>query len=116
MDNPHKCSYQKPLALCSDLSRLQFFYQKLSDCINNKKTSYHWLIKLHEQIFNLLWSFATVAVTFVNNFVDLSAHYFQNIRECLAADLYPGLAVEDRLETTPTILIQSIKHKYVKVI
>lgn len=55
----------------------------------------------------IFWGqFASVVVTFVNNCVDLSAHYFQNLRECLAADLDPGLAVEDRLkETNQTVLI-----------
>lgn len=38
MDNPHKCSYQKLLALCSDLSRLQF-YQNLSDHIKSEKNN-----------------------------------------------------------------------------
>lgn len=54
--------------------------------------------------------FATVVVTFGNNFADLFAHYFQNLRECLTV----GLALEDRLkETKQTDLTE---HKYLKVI
>jgi len=50
--------------------------------------------------------FATVTVTFVNNFADLSADCFRNLRECLTTDLYPGLAVEDRLKRKKkTVLI-----------
>lgn len=50
--------------------------------------------------------FATVTVTFVNNFADLSAHYFQNLRECLTAALYPDLAVEDLKKQSKLISYQ----------
>lgn len=47
--------------------------------------------------------FALVVVTSGGNFMDLYAHYFQNLRECLAADVYPGLSLENRPKETVLI-------------
>lgn len=50
--------------------------------------------------------FASVTVTFVSSFLDSSVCYFQNLRDCLTGDLYPVLAVEERLkETNQTVLM-----------